>query len=100
MEKSHGNFTIVQRKKNALDGLPEDVVDIYFQLERDLKKFSGKPAGQGWDNYGPYKQCGKNVYHCHLKYRFVALWKIEKKNGVTFCKVHYVGTRENIPTRI
>lgn len=91
--------TIVFRR-NDKKTLPEKIASIMDLLEADLRKYNGKPAGQGWENYGPYRQMGKNFFHCHLDYRHVAVWEVvQAPSGDCHCYIRYVGTRENMPTR-
>ena len=45
-----------------------------------------------WANYS---KIGKDKYHCHLSYSYVACWNYEK-SGITI-EVYYVGSRENAP---
>ena len=46
--------------------------------------------------YNPFKgKLSENEYHTHVKYHWVAIWKVDKtKNLVT---VTYIGSRENAP---
>jgi hypothetical protein len=49
-------------------------------------------------NYSKLKQKGSNVFHCHLKWSYVAVW--EYKNNEIVVKeitISYVGSRENAP---
>lgn len=91
---------VVEVKRNPKkEHLPEDVAPIMDLLEEDLRGSKGKPRGTEWNNCGPYKQLGRNYYHCHLNRSYVAVWEIIKKNGVTTCKIVYAGTRESVPTK-
>lgn len=45
-----------------------------------------------WHNFSPL---GKDKYHCHLNYRYVACWTY--KQGEIIIEVYYVGTREKAP---
>lgn len=50
------------------------------------------PVQKEWPNFSPL---GKNTYHCHLSYSWVAVWYCEKDSVVL--EVTYVGSREDAP---
>ena len=50
------------------------------------------PARAEWPNYS---KLSKNEYHCHLGYKWVACWRMEKKS--IEIEVYYAGSRENAP---
>jgi hypothetical protein len=45
--------------------------------------------------YQNYRKLGKDLYHCHLAYSWVAVWRSE--NGSYVVEVEYVGSREKAP---
>lgn len=45
--------------------------------------------------YHNFSVLGKDLYHCHLAYRWIAVWRCEK--GTYYVEVKYVGTREKAP---
>ena len=45
-----------------------------------------------WHNFFPE---GKETYHCHLNYRYVACWT--HRQGEIVIEVYYVGSREKAP---
>ena len=45
-----------------------------------------------WPNFSPL---GKDKFHCHLNYRYVACWTYEKET-ITI-EVYYAGSREKAP---
>jgi len=45
-----------------------------------------------WHNFFPV---GKETYHCHLNYRYVACWT--HRQGEIVIEVYYVGSREKAP---
>ena len=47
---------------------------------------------KNWQNFSAL---GKNKYHCHLKYSWVACWIWEKGNFIV--EIYYAGSRENAP---
>ena len=47
------------------------------------------PEQPVWLNYS---KLGKNKYHCHLSYRWVACWYHEKETLII--EVYYAGSRE------
>ena len=42
--------------------------------------------------YHSYSKLGKELYHCHLAYSWVAVWR--NTNGSYVVKAEYVGSRE------
>ncbi|MDR3090393.1 MAG: hypothetical protein LBU39_11370 [Desulfobulbaceae bacterium] len=50
------------------------------------------PVRADWPNYSPL---GKNEYHCHLSYHWVACWRHEAQTIVI--EVYYAGSREDAP---
>ena len=46
-----------------------------------------------WQNYS---KLGRDIHHCHLTYRYVAIWKVESKKD-KIIGVTYVGSREKAP---
>ena len=52
------------------------------------------PIQSGWNNFS---QLGKNKYHCHLSYKWVACWKYKEDEEIKIIEVYYAGSRENAP---
>ena len=50
------------------------------------------PVQKEWKNFS---SLGKNEYHCHLSYHWVAWWRWEKNSIII--EVDYAGSRENAP---
>ncbi|XDD50702.1 hypothetical protein AB3N59_02540 [Leptospira sp. WS92.C1] len=85
-------FKVLEKKK-ALKGaieLPSIEKGKYATLLRELE-VSG-PIRKNWPNFS---SLGKNKYHCHLSYSWVACW--ENVKGSIVIEVYYVGSRENAP---
>jgi mRNA-degrading endonuclease RelE of RelBE toxin-antitoxin system len=83
----------VRIKKKIARGLiklPSDVQKLLFLLIEDLK--ADGPIQKSWQNFS---SLGKNQYHCHLNYRYVACWTHNK--GEIEIEVYYVGSREKAP---
>ncbi len=83
----------VKIKKKALRGLeklPNNVRKLLFLLIEDLK--ADGPIQKSWNNFSPL---GKDKYHCHLNYRYVACWNYHQ--GEIEIEVYYVGSREKAP---
>ena len=78
------------RVKKSLKKLPVKIQDKFFILAEQLAE-SG-PVCKNWLNFS---RIGKNLYHCHLSYHWIACWSYEKKT-ITI-EVYYVGSRENAP---
>ena len=76
--------------KKKLKALPQKIQEIYEALVFDLS-VKGPMPGKRWQNYSPL---GKNKYHCHLTYSYVACWE-EVQGEIRLLEVYYVGSREN-----
>jgi mRNA-degrading endonuclease RelE of RelBE toxin-antitoxin system len=81
---------IKKKQLKNLNKLPLKVQDLFAFLLQDLE-FDG-PEQPSWKNYS---KLGQNKYHCHLNYRYVACWMVEK--GTITIEVYYVGSREKAP---
>ena len=73
-----------------LDRLPQVVQEKFGFLIQDLAQKG--PMQPAWPNYS---KLGKDKYHCHLNYSYVACWMYDKETIVI--EVYYVGSRENAP---
>ena len=71
--------------------LPQKERDLLALLVREMQ-LSG-PVRSNWKNYS---KLGKEEYHCHLSYKWVACWRVEDRN-VKLIEVYYAGSRENAP---
>jgi mRNA-degrading endonuclease RelE of RelBE toxin-antitoxin system len=71
--------------------MPQREQDYLALLARDLR-LTG-PAQPSWPNYS---KLGKNEYHCHLSYRWVACWR-SNGNELELIEIYYAGSRENAP---
>ncbi|MBU2512148.1 hypothetical protein KJ966_12480 [bacterium] len=83
----------VEISKKAVKGLrklPKEVKQLLFLLITDLQ-IKG-PIQKSWHNFSPL---GREKYHCHLNYRYVACWSCEKNE--ILIEVYYVGSREKAP---
>ena len=81
---------IKKKISRDLSKLPDEVRKLFFLLVADLQ--ADGPIQKSWRNFSPL---GKNRYHCHLTYRYVACWTCQK--GEIVIEVYYVGTREKAP---
>jgi hypothetical protein len=80
-------------KKSAMKGIakmPKLAQLSMANLIDDLKEFG--PILKGWANFS---KTGKNKYHCHLTYKWVACW--EFNHNEVLIEVYYAGSRENAP---
>lgn len=84
------NVRIKKKVARGLKNLPKDVQKLLFLLIEDLKSYG--PIQKSWQNFSPL---GKDQYHCHLTYRYVACWTCHK--GEIEIEVYYVGSREKAP---
>jgi hypothetical protein len=71
--------------------MPQRERDHLALLARDLR-LTG-PTQPSWPNYS---KLGKNEYHCHLSYRWVACWRLNG-NELELIEIYYAGSRENAP---
>jgi len=78
---------IVKRSKK----LPKEVMRILEELLLDLEKIG--PIQHEWLNYS---KLTNGRYHCHLNYRYVAVWDVID-NEIRILEVTYVGSREGAP---
>ena len=70
---------------------PVPVVRLFEALLVDLIKLG--PVQHEWPNYSKLTH---GRYHCHLNYRFVAVWEVIDDN-IRVLEVIYVGSREDAP---
>ena len=86
------NYEVKIKRKVArgLRKLPENVQKLLFLLIADLQ--ADGPIQKTWHNFS---RLGKDQYHCHLTYRYVACWTSRK--GEITIEVYYVGSREKAP---
>ena len=85
-------FKVVWKRKieKRLMKCPEYVQEKFWVLVKDIEE-SG-PVQKNWRNYSTL---GKNLYHCHLDYSWVAVWYCEGASIIV--EVTYVGSREDAP---
>lgn len=74
----------------GLHQLPDAVSERLAELLEDIAE-SG-PVQPRWRNYS---MIGKNEYHCHLGYKWVACWRL--KDDMVTVEVFYAGSRESAP---
>lgn len=80
-------------KKRVLKNIHKLLKDIQFTLETLIHDLIEKgPIRKEWPNFSTL---GKNEYHCHLAYKWVACWYHE--NDSVIIEVYYAGSRENAP---
>ena len=68
--------------------MPKDIQFNFESLVNDLREKG--PIRKEWPNFS---KLGKNEYHCHLSYKWVACWYYE--NDSVIIEVYYAGSREN-----
>ena len=81
---------IKRKVSRGLVKLPASIHKLLFLLIEDLK--ADGPIQKSWRNFSPL---GKNTYHCHLTYSYVACWTWQE--GEIVIEVYYVGSREKAP---
>ena len=81
---------IKKKVARGLKRLPAVVQKLLFLLVADLQ--ADGPIQKSWSNFS---QLGKDRYHCHLNYKYVACWTCRKDEIVI--EVYYVGSREKAP---
>ncbi len=82
---------INKRTQKEIKKLPQNIVELLETLLADLKQ-RGPVRGE-WLNYS---KLTNGYHHCHLSYRYVAVWIVEDKE-LKLIGVTYVGSRENAP---
>ena len=80
----------VKNKKKIFSKLPGFVQKTLLSLIEELRDEG--PIQHEWQNYS---KLGKNEYHCHLSYSWVACWRSEENSMVI--EVYYAGSREKAP---
>ncbi len=85
-------YTVVIGKQAAksIEKMPKNIRDMMVELVDDLVEKG--PIRKEWKNFSAL---GRNEYHCHLSYRWVACWRCEKNS--IMIEVYYAGSRENAP---
>jgi len=85
-------YEIVIKRKiiKTLIKLPRDIDKKFNRLIKDLRDKG--PILKEWPNFSKLE---KNKFHCHLNYKWVAVWVLYKSK-ITI-EVTYVGSRENAP---
>jgi mRNA-degrading endonuclease RelE of RelBE toxin-antitoxin system len=81
---------IKKKVVHRLGKLPENVRRLLFLLVTDLQ--ADGPIQRSWQNFS---SLGRDRFHCHLTYRYVACWTSKKDEIVI--EVYYVGSREKAP---
>lgn len=82
--------TIGNKAKKSVRKMPVDIQDKFTLLVEDIKK-----NGAIRTNWPNFSDLGKDKYHCHLNYHWVACWTWEK--GTFVVEVYYAGSREDAP---
>ena len=86
-------WQVVLTKKAAkqAEKIPQREKHVLRTLIGDLALCG--PVVPHWKNYSPL---GKETFHCHLGYKWVACWRVEDRK-IQVIKIYYVGSRENAP---
>ena len=71
--------------------LPEGIQKRLRALVIELERIG--PIQSSWKNYS---KLARDIHHCHLTYRYVAVWEVYNKKDKTI-GVFYVGSREKAP---
>lgn len=83
------------RARKGEESLPAKFRTILVSIIGTLER-TGKAVS--FPNYGPLKQCGKNVYHCHMnsgKPTYVMIWTVDPSERTI--SITYIGTHEKAP---
>ena len=83
-------ITVKKSAYKKIARAPESIQILFHELLEDLEVKG--PFQHTWPKYSPL---GKNKYHCHLAYSWVACWYFEK--GSIEIEVYYAGSRESAP---
>jgi mRNA-degrading endonuclease YafQ of YafQ-DinJ toxin-antitoxin module len=79
-----------KKLEKTLREMPGSARRTLFHLVNDIQE-----TGPVRPEYKNYSKLGKYLYHCHLAYNWVAVWRNE--NGSYVVEVEYVGSREKAP---
>jgi hypothetical protein len=79
-----------KKLNKTLREMPENAKRTLFHLVNDIRE-----TGPIRLEYHNYSRLGESLYHCHLAYSWVAIWRNE--NGSSVVEVEYVGSREKAP---
>lgn len=71
--------------------LPKRELSLLDALVSDL--LNRGPVLPDWKNYLKLGNC---EYHCHLSYKWVACWRVEKEE-ICLIEIYYIGSREDAP---
>ncbi|PWU17108.1 MAG: cytotoxic translational repressor of toxin-antitoxin stability system [Bdellovibrio sp.] len=85
---------IVQVKKKVgkdLKKLPKNIREVLEAPLADIRATG--PVRGDWPNYSKFAD---GSHHCHLSYRYVAVWTV-RDNVIKIVEVTYAGGRENAP---
>lgn len=69
---------------------PRAIQQKFALLLNDLEREG--PIRKDWPNFSAL---GNDIFHCHLSYSWVAVWRNEK--GSVIVEVEYAGSRERAP---
>lgn len=85
-------YTVTVKPKilRGVEKLPLHVREAFVALARDLGDKG--PIQPRWRNFSALSDPG--TYHCHLKYRYVACWRLHGQNEI---EIYYAGSREGAP---
>ena len=70
--------------------MPEIAQKTLLKLIDDIRE-----SGPIQSKYHNFSTLGKDLYYCHLAYKWVAVWRCKK--GSCYVEVEYVGSREKAP---
>ena len=90
-ESKDWDLRIHRQFVKRLSALPNRVNELFRELTRDLEVVG--PIQHEWPNYS---KLSDRRYHCHLNYRYVAVWE-SVDDRLRVLEVNYVGSRENAP---
>jgi hypothetical protein len=79
----------MRRRARDLLKLPDDIRKCFEGLVIDIR--NGGPVRGDWPNYS---KLADGSHHCHLSFRFVAVWCVVGERKV---EVTYVGSRKKAP---
>ena len=90
--EEEGKYKVIWKRKidKQIAKMPVAMQNRFNDLVADIRK-SG-PVQTDWANFS---SLGKDLYHCHLGYSWVACWRCEKNTVIV--EVFYAGSRENAP---
>jgi hypothetical protein len=83
--------TVHRKAQKRIEKMPKREQAILVTLLGELQMRG--PVLHDWPNYS---KLGRNLYHCHLSYKWVACWELVDEE-LRLIELYYAGSREDAP---